>query len=432
MSYVAVPSERILRWQDLELGVLIHYVMDIYKPDCHQKQKAIAKEIPPSSINPSRLDPEQWVRAAYKMGAKYAILVAKHGTGFALWPTDVNDYSCKYMPWKDGKGDIVGEFIAACKKYGLLPGLYYHPTCNGYYGIDNGVKYDYKGEMYQNYVHCVERQVEELWSRYGELFEIWFDGGTIPPEEGGPDLIPLLNKYQPNAICFQGPKDWPHNTRWVGNEDGLAPADCWAATNAGEARYDGSIPDEQAGVGDPDGKYYWPAETDMPNRDHAAFGGGWGWGANEKDHVFSPEYLLDCYVRSVGRNSNLLVGMAISTDGDFEDEEQFVRFGQLLMKTFGTPEILLEKPLSAEGRIMITSDGKTPMAYLSVRENIERGQHIRAFRIFADGHEIAAGHCIGHRRIVPLSGLCFKTLEFIVDESAGDYGIRDIALYAKE
>ena len=432
MSHIAKPTEKILRWQDLELGVLIHYILDIYKPDCHQKQKIIAEEIPPSSVNPARLDPEQWVRSAWEMGAKYAILVAKHGTGFALWPTDVNDYSCKYMPWKGGRGDIVGEFIAACRKYGLLPGLYYHPTCNGYYGINNDLKYDYKGEMYQHYVRCVERQVEELWSRYGELFEIWFDGGTIPPEEGGPDLIPLLKKYQPDAVCFQGPKSWPHNLRWVGNEDGLAPPDCWATTNAGEARYDGSVPDEAAGVGDPDGLYYWPAETDMPNRDHGAFGGGWGWQPGEEDHVFSPETLLDCYVRSVGRNSNLLVGMAISTDGDFQDEEQFIRFGELLKKTFGNPAALLESPEHRGGRVVLESDGETPMAYLSIREDIADGQHIRAFRVLADGVEIARGHCVGHRRILPLSGIRFRELEFVVDESAGEYGIRDIGVYAEQ
>ena len=432
MTHPAVPSDKILQWQDLELGVLIHYVLDIYNPNCHQKQKIIAEEIPPSSVNPSRLDPEQWVRAAYEMGAKYAILVAKHGTGFALWPTDVNDFSCKSMPWKNGKGDIVGEFIAACKKYGLLPGLYYHPTCNGYYGIDNGIQYDYKGEMYQSYVRCVERQIEELWSRYGELFEIWFDGGTIPPEEGGPDLVPLLKKYQPNAVCFQGPKDWPHNLRWVGNEDGLAPPDCWATTNAGETRFDGSATDEQIGVGDPDGIYYRPAETDMPNRNHHAFGGGWGWSAGEETHVFSPEYLLDCYVRSVGRNSNLLIGMAISTDGDFQDEDQFVRFGQLLKKTFGSPAVLLEKPSLENDRIVMESDGKTPMDYLSIREDIRSGQHIRKFHVLADGRKVSDGRCIGHRRIIPLEGLSFRRLEFIVDETVGEYALRDIALYRHE
>ncbi len=130
--------------------------------------------------------------------------------------------------------------------------------------------------MYQEYVGHVVGQLTELWSQYGVLFEIWFDGGCLPVEMGGPDIAVLLKKYQPDAIAFQGHKDHPHTLRWVGNEDGLAPENCWATTNAGEVRYDGSISDEKAGIGDPDGKYYWPAETDMPNRTHAAEGGGWG------------------------------------------------------------------------------------------------------------------------------------------------------------
>ncbi|MCR5263549.1 MAG: alpha-L-fucosidase [Clostridiales bacterium] len=429
--HVAVPTKKILEWQELELGVLIHYIMDIYKHDCHSKCRIIADEIPPQSINPSRLDPAQWVRSAKEMGAKYAILVAKHGTGFALWPTDVNDYSCKYMPWKDGKGDIVGEFVDACRHYGLLPGLYYHPTCNGYYGINNELKYDYKSEMYQKYVRCVERQVEELWSRYGELFEVWFDGGTIPPEDGGPDLVPLLERYQPQAVAFQGPRSWPHVTRWVGNEDGLAPENCWASTNAGEARYDGSVPDEKAGVGDPDGIYYWPAETDMPNRDHTSFGGGWGWAKGEQDKCYSPEYLLDCYVRSVGRNSNMLLGMAISTEGDFEDEEQFRKFGALLEKIFGEPDIILTDPEPYDGCVTLHCDIDEPMAYLVVREDISEGQHIREFSVRADGKELYRSNCVGHKRIIPLNGLCAGTLDFKVEISAGDFRIRDIAVYEK-
>lgn len=427
--HIAKPTEKQLVWQDLELGVLIHYLLDNYKPDCHMKEKIIAEEIPASSLNPSKLDPEQWVRAACEMGAKYAVLVAKHGTGFALWPTDVNDYSCKYMKWKDGQGDIVGEFVAACRKYGLKPGLYYHPTCNGYYGINNELTYDYKGEMYQNYVRCVERQVEELWSRYGDLFEIWFDGGCLPVEDGGPDLYSILKKYQPDAVAFQGPKEHPHNLRWVGNEDGLAPENCWATTNAGEARYDGTVPHEEAGVGDPDGKYYWPAETDMPNRDHAAFGGGWGWQPNEADHAYSPDYLLDCYVRSVGRNSNLLVGMAITTDGDFQDEEQFRAFGKLLRETFGTPLTVLDAPVPDEAGFftLTVPEGKTAR-YLVIREDIREGQRIRGFEVFADGEKIYASQCVGHKRIVPLGENAYKTVSFRVTEGAEDWRIRDIAL----
>ena len=332
----AKPTKEQLVWQDMELGVLIHYCLEIYRPELKgdwYKTERVREAVPPESLDPKKLEPSQWVRSAAELGAKDAVLVANHCTGFSLWDTKVNDFSIAHTKWRGGGGDICREFVEACREYGLKPGFYYSTGCNGYYNINDNWKWDYRSPVYQAYVKNVEAQVTELWTEYGELFEIWFDGGIVPPEQGGPDLTPILKKHQPRAICFQGPRDYPHDIRWVGNEDGLAPENCWAATNAGEARYDGTVPEEKAGVGDPDGKYWWPAECDMPNRTHAAFGGGWGWRAGEEHLLYTPEQLLDCYIRSVGRNANMLMGMSISTDGDFQDEAQLASFGRLIRET---------------------------------------------------------------------------------------------------
>ena len=427
--YIAKPTQKQLEWQELELGVLIHYLMESYEPYFQIESENMEERVPAAKLNPPKLDPEQWVRSAWEMGAKYAILVAKHGSGFALWSTKENQYGCGQMAWKDGTGDVFQEFLDACQKYGLKPGVYYHPTCNKYYKINNQLTYDYKGEAYQEYVRHVVGQLTELWSQYGELFEIWFDGGCLPVEVGGPDLAALLKRYQPNAIAFQGPKDHPHNLRWVGNEDGLAPENCWATTNAGEARYDGSFPDEQAGVGDPNGKYYWPAETDMPNRTHMAEGGGWGWREGQEHLVYTTDQLLDCYIRSVGRNSNLLIGMAIGVDGDFQDEEQFRAFGQRIREVFGTPLATLSEPSEADGCFTLTVPEGKKAAYLVIREDIREGQRIRGFRVLADGQEIYHSQCVGHKRIVPLGDNAYRTVTFCVTEGAEDWSLRDVALY---
>ena len=432
---IAKPTAQQLAWQDMELGVLIHYCLEIYRPDLKgswYKTDMVRSALAPENINPQKLDPEQWIRSAAEMGAKYAVLVTNHCTGFSLWNTKVNDFSIAHTGWRGGGGDICREFVAACGKYGLKPGFYYSTGCNGYYNINDELKWDYRSDYYQEYVRNVERQVTELWTEYGDLFEIWFDGGIIPPEKGGPDLTPILKKYQPDAITFQGPKDYPHNIRWVGNEDGLAPSDCWASTNAGEAGYDGTVPDEKAGVGDPDGKYYWPAECDMPNRTHAAFGGGWAWKAGEEHLIYTPDQLLDCYVRSVGRNANMLVGMSISTDGDFQDEEQLRQFGALIRKTFSDPVASLTSPAPENGRCTLKCGGDIPLSYLVIREDIREGQKIREFSVKADGKEIFGSHCIGHKRIIPLNGLCAGEIDLEVIKSAGGYGIRDIAVYSKK
>ncbi len=217
--------------------------------------------------------------------------------------------------------------------------------------------------------------------------------------------------------------------RWVGNEDGLAPENCWATTDAGEARYDGTQADEQAGVGDPDGKYYWPAETDMPNRTHEAFSGGWIWQPDEERFCFTPQQLLDCYIRSVGRNSNLLLGMAISKDGDFQDEEQFRAFGRLIKDTFGNAKKRVDSPVFADGRCTIGLDSAQPVKYLMIREDITEGQRIRAFRILADGRPVYESACVGHKRIIPFGDLTAKEIVFEITESAGAPVVRDIAVY---
>ncbi len=429
---IAKPTKQQLEWHETELGVLIHYCMEMYRPDLTgdwYKTAAVREALAPETIHPKALDPEQWVKSAAELGAKYAVLVAKHCTGFALWDTKVNDFSIAHTDWRGGGGDVCREFIEACKKYGLKPGFYYSTVCNGYYDINDNLPQDTRRQAYRDYVKCVEAQVEELWSRYGDLFEIWFDGGVIPPEEGGPDLVPLLKKYQPDAICFQGPRAWPHNVRWVGNEDGLAPENCWAGTNAGEARYDGMQADEQAGVGDPDGKYFWPAETDMPNRTHEAFGGGWSWQPDEERFRFTPQQLLDCYIRSVGRNSNLLLGMAISKDGVFQDEEQFRAFGRLIRETFGSAKKRVESPPLRDGRCAVTLDSAQPVKYLMIREDITEGQRIRAFRVLADGTPVYESACVGHKRIIPFQDLTAKQIVFEVTESVGAPVVRDIAVY---
>ncbi|MBQ7188427.1 MAG: hypothetical protein IJR99_03335 [Kiritimatiellae bacterium] len=74
----------------------------------------------------------------------------------------------------------------------------------------------------QKYSASCEAVLTEHLSNYGELFEIWFDGGILPPEQGGPRALEIIERLQPNAILFQEPKQAKNIIRWVGNERGAS------------------------------------------------------------------------------------------------------------------------------------------------------------------------------------------------------------------
>ncbi|MCX6362391.1 MAG: alpha-L-fucosidase [Armatimonadetes bacterium] len=218
-------------WQEMELGMFIHYDMNVFKPGWDHRQYATRPG--PELFNPARLNTDQWLEAARAMGAKYAVLTAKHGSGFMLWQSDLYPFGMKQSPFQNGQGDIVRDFVRSCRKFGIKPGIYAHMGCNGYLEVDNpGLVNRGRGgtpDEQARYARICEGMLNELWGRYGKLAEIWFDGGVLDPDKGGPDMLSILRKRQPNATVFQGPAA---TIRWIGNEDGVAPYPCWATVPA--------------------------------------------------------------------------------------------------------------------------------------------------------------------------------------------------------
>ena len=85
MCAKAKPTKQQAEWEELEIGVIIHYIMEIYNPEFKAyKTDAVRTELSPDRFKAPKLDPEQWVRSAAGLGAKYAVLVANHCTGFSL------------------------------------------------------------------------------------------------------------------------------------------------------------------------------------------------------------------------------------------------------------------------------------------------------------------------------------------------------------
>ena len=300
-----IPTEHQVRWQQMETYAFVHFGLNTF----NDREWGYG-DSKLETFNPTRLDCEQWAQTFVKAGLKGVIITAKHHDGFCLWPSNYTDYSIRNTPYKDGKGDVVGELAAACKKYGLKFGVYLSPwdRHQAFYGTPFYVDYFY-------------HQLRELFTRYGDIFEIWFDGanGGDGWYGGAKDTrtinrrtyyqydraYQLIDELQPQCIVFS---DGGPGCRWVGNERGYAHATNWSFLRQGEV-FPGYEKYYELQQGHADGNQWVPAECDVSIRP------GWFYHEREDNKVKSVDHLTDLYYRSVGHNANLLINFPVNKEG---------------------------------------------------------------------------------------------------------------------
>ncbi len=412
------PTPQQAQWQDMELGMFFHFDIPVYKPGWDWRTW---KDLPtPDMYNPKMLDTDQWMEAAKAMGAQYAVFVAKHCSGFLQWQSDMYPYGVRQSSWRNGQGDMVRDFIDSCRKYHIKPGLYASVNANSYLEVDiPGLINRGQGgdpEKQAGYAKICEQMLTELWSRYGELFEIWFDGGALSPQKGGPDLIPIYKRYQPQAVVFQGPVA---SIRWIGNENGVAPYPCWA-----------TVPHKHDynGPGDPNGRFWLPGECDVPVRDH-----DWFWKPGREHRIYSLERLVDMYYRSVGRNCNLLLNANPNPEGLIPDADfkRYIEFGKEIRRRFAKP---IAEIRGSGGSVELEMKKPEVIDHVIIMEDITKGERVREYRVEGlTGPEkwevLANGQSIGHKRIQRIHPAEVSKVKLTVLSSDGTPLIRSLKVY---
>ena len=309
--YGPVPSPRQLRWHELSVYGFLHFTVNTFT----DKEWGYGDE-DPAVFNPTDFDAEQIVGTAREAGLKGLLLTAKHHDGFCLWPSRFTEHSVKNSPWKRGRGDVVQEIVDACRRHDLRFGVYLSPW-------DRNHK-DYGRPEYLVYYR---NQLRELLTRYGPLFEVWFDGAN-----GGDGFYGgaretrridnrtyydwentwrIVRELQPDACLFS---DAGPDVRWVGNEAGHAGDPCWATidpTGMAPGRADPAVLNQ----GHRNGTHWLPAEVDVSIRP------GWFYHPAEDSRVKTPEHLLRIYYESVGRGANLLLNVPPDRRGRIHDSD---------------------------------------------------------------------------------------------------------------
>ncbi|UJR24914.1 hypothetical protein I4U23_006278 [Adineta vaga] len=304
---IALPTPEQLKWQAQELAVLVTFNMATYLNTDGCPDQYVADI---SLFNLYLLNTDNWVQTMVDLGAQYAVLVAKHGCGFLMAPSNVRfplnpsgqiisyNYTVGYSPVK-GR-NILDEFIKSCGKRQIRTGFYYTVVVNNWLNVLDGfvqnrtLKPGQLNITQQTYDSVVLEQLRELWTEYGSLNEIWFDGGYTQSLKD--PIRALLTELQPDAIAFNGYGVSHNPARWIGTEMGVAPDPNWS-TGITE---DG---------GDPDSPIFCPAECDttLQNDDR------WFWGVNTTLRPLSE--LIQVYHETVGRNCILMLDLTPDRTG---------------------------------------------------------------------------------------------------------------------
>ena len=429
---LAKPLPRQIVWQDCEVGVIYHFDMPLWAQGGWSGRQAIHKTWDPKTYNPAKLDTDQWLAAAKAMGARYAIVTATHFNGFLQWQSDLYPYGLKQTAWRGGKGDLVKDFVESCRRVKIRPGVYLSCFRNAWWKVDRyRVNYGKGGDGQKKFARTCEQMVEQLCSRYGELVQIWFDAGLIAPKDGGPDVLPIVDKHQPNMVFYHSPQRREH--RWIGNEAGYAGYPCWATMpdlDTAEKLHKGRSKNWRKLLehGQAGGKLWSPGMVDTVLRNHH-----WFWKPGTERTIEPLARLVKFYYQSVGRNCNLMLGLTPDRTGLLPkpDCQRCERFGNEIRRRFGKPAAGTQ---GAGAEVTLTLPKPARIDHVGIMEQIAHGERVREYVVegLVTGGKwqpLCKGTSIGHKRIQQFEPVEVAQLRLRVTKSAARPLIRELAAY---
>lgn len=299
------PTPAQQRWLDLKLGLFLHFGINTFY-DKEWSDGTLDK----AGFHPTGFDPDSWMAAAKAAGVGYIMPTTKHHDGFCLWDTDTTTYGAMHSPFKR---DVFGEIVAAARRHGIKVAMYYS-------------LWDRHAPMYNDdaaYARYMKRHLAELLTGYGEIVEIWFDGG-----------------WKKGGVHYQDPERW--HWREIYEHIKAIQPDCLVGNN-GTTERPGEIITfpcdlrfgEKCLPPEDDKRLYWTGSikgTTLPYESQFTFstgdgGGGmfadgkWFW--HEDDHSCrDAKEIVEMLEVCNARKGNLVVNAGPSTAGRLREEDE--------------------------------------------------------------------------------------------------------------
>ena len=400
-----------LEFINWEFGIFFHFGIRTFY-EGHQDWDM--KEMAASGFNPTELDCENWIKTAKDAGAKYTILVCKHHDGFANWPSKYTDYSVETTPWKNGKGDVVREYVDACRKYDMKVGLYYSPA---QFGSSN-----MQGKEYDDYFI---NQISELLGNYGKIDYLWFDGcGSEDHEYDTVRIVKAIRDLQPQILIFNM---WDPDTRWAGNEIGAAKMPNHLLTDSTDFSILTSNKDKL------DEKIFLPVECDCKIRPN-----NWFYSDSDADTLRSVEELMGMYYYSVGKGANLLLNIGPDRRGLIpeRDAKTVIEFGEKIKELYDAKVGDMSTANRCDNTYTITLDKDHVINHVIIEEDVTN-QQVERFSIKVHPYIFGQGaitvyesSTIGHKHICKFPSFRTDKIEVVIEKENAPHTLKNITIHA--
>ena len=185
-------SELQQQFIDLRFGMFIHFNIATYA-----NQDWPDPNLSPTVFNPTKLDCNQWAKAAKSANMTYGCITTKHHSGFCIWDTKTTNYNVMNSPLKR---DVVKEFTDAFRRNGLKVFLYYSILDTHHHLRPNCIT--------PEHIRMVKAQLTELLTHYGPIQALIIDGWDAPWSRISYDDVPfeeiyrLVKSLQPNCLLM--------------------------------------------------------------------------------------------------------------------------------------------------------------------------------------------------------------------------------------
>jgi alpha-L-fucosidase len=170
----ATRAERMRWWHAARFGMFVHW--GLYSQLGRHEWVMNRERIPipeyeklADSWRPTQAPARQWARLARQAGMKYMVLTTKHHEGFCLWDTRQTGYNAVR---RGPRRDLVGEYVEACREFGLKVGFYY--SLMDWHHPDGALCMTDEAAR-RRFLDFTQGCVRELCTQYGPLDILWYD-----------------------------------------------------------------------------------------------------------------------------------------------------------------------------------------------------------------------------------------------------------------